>query len=104
MSEHVHDCDRCSGYTVCSEETCKVDQQASCWNCLREKLEGAHKAKRKAEKLELEALALLDEAVSLLREAHNELNTIEAITVSPSDTDGLLDLVRRMAAFLEKNK
>jgi hypothetical protein len=33
---------------------------------------------------------------SLLREAHRELSTIEAITVSPSDTDGLIDLVRRI--------
>ena len=39
-----------------------------------------------------------DEARSLLREAHRELATIEAITVSPSGADGLLDLVRRIGA------
>ena len=39
----------------------------------------------------------LADAHALLRECHRELATIEAITVSPSDTDGLLDLVRRVA-------
>lgn len=60
-------------------------------------------ALRAAEKRELEALAELDEARAelkslraLIDEAHRELSTIEAITVSPSDTDGLIDLVRRL--------
>ena len=43
-----------------------------------------------------------DQAMQLLREAHKELATIEAITVSPSDTDGLTDMVNRMGTFLEK--
>jgi hypothetical protein len=42
-----------------------------------------------------------DEALAFLRECHRELATIEAITVSPSDTDGLLNLVRRVGAALE---
>jgi len=42
-----------------------------------------------------------DQAMRLLREAHKELATIEAITVSPSDTDGLIDLVNRIGTFLE---
>jgi len=43
----------------------------------------------------------LADAHALLRECHRELATIEAITVSPSDTDGLLNLVRRVGAALE---
>ena len=43
----------------------------------------------------------LADAHALLRECHRELATIEAITVSPSDTDGLLNLVRRVCAALE---
>lgn len=46
---------------------------------------------------------LLDEIErlrDLLKEAHKELSTIEAITVSPSDTDGLIDLCRRMEAAI----
>ena len=35
---------------------------------------------------------------ALIREAHRELSTIEAITVSPSDTDGLIQLCKRLAA------
>lgn len=35
---------------------------------------------------------------ALIREAHRELSTIEAITVSPSDTDGLVQLCKRLAA------
>ena len=42
-----------------------------------------------------------DQAMQLLREAHKELATIEAITVSPSDTDGLIDMVNRIGTFLE---
>jgi hypothetical protein len=34
---------------------------------------------------------------ALIREAHRELSTIEAITVSPSDTDGLIQLCKRLA-------
>lgn len=40
---------------------------------------------------------------SLIAEAHRELSTIEAITVSPSDTDGLLDLVRRLKEAMPRN-
>lgn len=36
----------------------------------------------------------------LLREAHRELSTIEAITVSPSDTDGLIALVKKIEEVL----
>ena len=35
---------------------------------------------------------------ALIREAHRELSTIEAITVSTSDTDGLVQLCKRLAA------
>jgi hypothetical protein len=45
-----------------------------------------------------EARGEVDRLRGLLREAHRELVTIEAITVSPSDTDGLIDLCRRMRA------
>ena len=65
--------------------------------------EKAHEALRAAEKRELSVLADFDEAAALLREAHRELATVEAITVSPSDTDGLLDLVRRMGDFLSRS-
>jgi len=40
--------------------------------------------------------------LALLKEAYKELSTIEAITVSPSDTDGLINLVNRMRAALEE--
>ncbi len=42
-----------------------------------------------------------DHAMQLLQEAHKELVTIEAITVSPTDMDGLIDLVNRIGTFLE---
>lgn len=66
------------------------------------KAEKAVAVQRAAEQRELAALAALDEAKKLLREAHAELATIEAITVSPTPVDGLLDLLRRMYDFLEK--
>ena len=47
------------------------------------------------------ALDSRDQIRALLRECHHELLSIEAITVSPSDTDGLLNLVRRVGAALE---
>lgn len=43
-----------------------------------------------------------DEAVDLLREAYVELATVEAITVSPTCVDNLLDLVHRMRACIER--
>lgn len=70
------------------------DALASC-----EKL---REALRAAEKRELEAVQELDEATALLREAHRELSCIEAITVSPTGVDGLLDLVNRMRGFLDQ--
>ena len=42
----------------------------------------------------------LEDTQHLLREAYNELNTIDAITVSPSDTDGLIELLRRIREHL----
>lgn len=39
--------------------------------------------------------------LALLKEAYKELSTIEAITISPSDTDGLIDLCRRMEAAIK---
>ena len=42
-----------------------------------------------------------DTANALLAEALTELDTIEALTVSPTDVDGLMDLVKRMRAHLE---
>lgn len=41
-----------------------------------------------------------EEARSLLAEAYLELSAIEAITVSPSGIDGLLDLVNRINKHL----
>jgi hypothetical protein len=41
--------------------------------------------------------------LALLREAHRELATIEAITVSPSDTDGLIDLCRRLGEAIKES-
>lgn len=55
-------------------------------------LEGSEVTKLREENTTLRAL---------LRECLQELSTIEAITVSPSDTDGLLDLVRRVTIALE---
>jgi hypothetical protein len=43
------------------------------------------------------------DALTLLHAAHRELSTIEAITVSPSDTDGLLKLVSDISEFLKPN-
>lgn len=43
-----------------------------------------------------DARATIKSLQSLIAEAHRELSSIEAITVSPSDTDGLIDLIRRM--------
>lgn len=43
-----------------------------------------------------DARAELKSLRSLIDEAYRELSTIEAITVSSSDTDGLIDLVRRL--------
>jgi hypothetical protein len=40
----------------------------------------------------------------LLADAHRELATIEAITVSPSGVDGLMELVNRMGQKLEADK
>jgi hypothetical protein len=40
----------------------------------------------------------------LLADAHRELATIEAITVSPSGVDGLMELVNRMGQKLESSK
>ena len=68
----------------------------------RETVTKAHEALRAAEKREMAAVQELDEALALLREAHRELSCIEAITVSPTSVDGLLDLVNRMHAFLEQ--
>jgi hypothetical protein len=39
---------------------------------------------------------------ALLKEAYAELSTVEAITVSPTDVDGLIDLLRRMKTALEE--
>lgn len=66
----------------------------------REAITKAHEALRAAEKREMEAVQELDEAAALLREAYRELSCIEAITVSPTNVDGLLDLVNRVRAFL----
>jgi hypothetical protein len=44
----------------------------------------------------------VDRLRGLLREAYRELSTIEAITVSPSDTDGLIDLCRRLGEAIKK--
>lgn len=41
-----------------------------------------------------------DTANALLAEALKELDTIEAVTVSPTDVDGLMDLIKRMKAHL----
>ena len=68
----------------------------------RETVTKAHEALRAAEKREMAAVQELDEAAALLREAYRELSCIEAITVSPTSVDGLLDLVNRMHAFLEQ--
>lgn len=40
----------------------------------------------------------------LLADAHRELATIEAITVSPSGVDGLMELVNRIGQKLESSK
>ena len=47
-----------------------------------------------------EARAEVERLRGLLREAHRELSTIEAITVSPSDTDGLIALVKKIEEVL----
>lgn len=41
---------------------------------------------------------------ALLVDAHRELATIEAITVSPSGVDGLIELVNRIGQKLESSK
>jgi hypothetical protein len=41
---------------------------------------------------------------ALLADAHRELATIEAITVSPSGVDGLIELVNRIGQKLEASK
>ena len=51
-----------------------------------------------------EAIRELRGAIDLLREAYLELGTIEAITVSPTGVDGVLELVNRMGAYLEASK
>lgn len=43
------------------------------------------------------------DALTLLHAAHRELATIEAITVSPSDTDGLVKLVADIGEFMKPN-
>ena len=50
--------------------------------------------------LEAECAALR----ALLVDAHRELATIEAITVSPSGVDGLIELVNRIGQKLESSK
>lgn len=50
-----------------------------------------------------DARAELEGLRSLIAEAHRELSNIEAITVSPSDTDGLLDLVRRLKEAMPRS-
>jgi hypothetical protein len=61
----------------------------------------SRKATRDGMTVEYDQLrAEADRLRGLLREAHKELSTIEAITVSPSDTDGLIDLCRRMRAAI----
>jgi hypothetical protein len=50
--------------------------------------------------LETECAALR----ALLVDAHRELATIEAITVSPSGVDGLIELVNRIGQKLESSK
>lgn len=47
-----------------------------------------------------EARAEVERLRGLLRAAHRELSTIEAITVSPSDTDGLIALVKKIEEVL----
>jgi len=49
-----------------------------------------------------EASEELGKAMGLLREAYRELATIEAITVSPSGVDGLLELVNRIGTYLKE--
>lgn len=41
-----------------------------------------------------------DNVLNLLTEAYKELSSIDAITVSPSGVDGLLDLVNRIKKHL----
>lgn len=50
-----------------------------------------------------EARGEVERLQALLREAHRELSTIEAITVSPSDTDGLIDLCRRLGEAIKES-
>jgi hypothetical protein len=57
-----------------------------------EKLDGYRELGARAAAAENER----DSLRRLLQEAHSELATIEAITVSPSDTDGLIELCNRM--------
>lgn len=43
------------------------------------------------------------EALTLLHAAYRELAAIEAITVSPTETDGLVKLVNDIGGFLKPN-
>jgi hypothetical protein len=65
--------------------------------------EWAHRiavAERRYLDAEAECIALR----ALLVDAHRELATIEAITVSPSGVDGLVELVNRIGQKLESSK
>lgn len=85
--------------TYTDEELSDIERRATgelwiCDNGLCEYLEPvAQEAKR--------ARAALTTANALLAEALKELDTIEALTASPTDVDGLMDLVKRMRAHLE---
>jgi chromosome segregation ATPase len=57
-----------------------------------------------AERRYLDAEAECAEMRALLADAHRELATIEAITVSPSGVDGLMELVNRIGQKLEASK
>jgi hypothetical protein len=59
-----------------------------------------HDALCERDELETECTALR----ALLVDAHRELATIEAITVSPSGVDGLIELVNRIGQKLESSK
>ena len=56
--------------------------------------------RQRVRELEAECAALR----ALLTDAHRELATIEAITVSPSGVDGLIELVNRIGQKLESSK
>lgn len=70
----------------------RADYQFMVDRAINEKLDGYRELGARAAAAENER----DDLRRLLQEAHAELATIEAITVSPSDTDGLIDLCNRI--------